>query len=61
MTSVTGEILSCPFRVKLRSLSWEVRFAPLNNGHCEPDLSGPKSANNGLMHCSKTLFFSASL
>ena len=26
--------------------NWEVRFA-LNNGHRQPDLLGPKSANNG--------------
>jgi hypothetical protein len=28
--------------------NWEVRFA-LNNGHRQPDLSGPKSATSGLM------------
>ena len=29
---------------------WEVRFT-LNNGHRQPDLSGPKSAGSGrLMH-----------
>jgi hypothetical protein len=32
--------------------NWEVRFA-LNNGHRQPDLSGPKSATNGLMRRSK--------
>jgi hypothetical protein len=32
--------------------NWEVRFA-LNNGHRQPDLSGPKSASFGLTHRSK--------
>jgi hypothetical protein len=33
----------------------------LNNGHRQQGSVGPVRANNGLMHCSKTLLFSASL
>jgi len=40
-------VAKCPVWVKLRSLSaqLEVRLAR-NNGHRQPDLSGPKSANS---------------
>jgi len=34
--------------------NWEVRFA-LNNGHRQPDLLGPKSANNGSGHLIATV------
>ena len=35
---------------EVRARNWEVRFT-LKNRHRQPGLSGPKSANRRLMHC----------